>query len=297
MMITSRSEIIKVAPFFLRNKEIDKMGFLQKILLIINGKLVSFLFKNTSKNIFCAIFNLIYRNDGKIYFEDNKYIKRSPEGRNIAFPNKRVMRLVNDYKSQITNFANSYFINDLNIKDTDTIVDCGANVGELNIALKEKGLNVNYIAFEPEKEIYKSLVFNNSEKKSILHNIGLSNETTTKKLYSDISGGNSSFVEFGISNFTENKVTRLDTLLDNTPIKLFKLDAEGYEPEVLEGCEDIFKNIQYISVDFGNERGVGQENTIAKVNKILQENNFSLIKVSNVRLVGLYKNNLIRNIQ
>ena len=90
MMITSRSEIIKVAPFFLRNKEIDKMGFLQKILLIINGKLVSFLFKNTSKNIFCAIFNLIYRNDGKIYFEDNKYIKRSPEGRNIAFPNKSV---------------------------------------------------------------------------------------------------------------------------------------------------------------------------------------------------------------
>jgi hypothetical protein len=104
-------------------------------------------------------------------------------------------------------------------------------------------------------------------------------------------------VEFGISNFTENKVTRLDTLLDNTPIKLFKLDAEGYEPEVLEGCEDIFKNIQYISVDFGNERGVGQENTIVKVNKILQENNFSLIKVGNVRLVGLYKNNLIRNIQ
>ena len=109
-MSTSNKQIINVAPFFLRNKDIDKMKSVQKLLLIVNGKLITFLFNKTSKNIFCAIFNIIYRNDGKIYFEDNKYIKRSPEGRNIAFPNKRVMRLVNDYKSQIMNFYNIYII-------------------------------------------------------------------------------------------------------------------------------------------------------------------------------------------
>ena len=48
--------------------------------------------------------------------------------------------------------------------------------------------------------------------------------------------------------------------------------------------------IEFISVDFGPERGVNQEDTIIEVNDYLIENNFSLIKFEVNRITGLYKN-------
>ena len=48
--------------------------------------------------------------------------------------------------------------------------------------------------------------------------------------------------------------------------------------------------IEYITVDFGAERGINQNMTIIEVNNILLKNNFELINFSNFRLIGLYKN-------
>ena len=63
----------------------------------------------------------------------------------------------------------------------------------------------------------------------------------------------------------------------NEKIKLFKIDAEGNEPEVLMGATSLLKNTEYISVDFGDERGIEQKTTIVDVNNFLTENNFNLI--------------------
>ena len=83
---------------------------------------------------------------------------------------------------------------------------------------------------------------------------------------------------------------RLDKKVDLEKIKLLKIDAEGYEPEVLEGSEKLFKKIEFITVDFGAERGINQNMTIIEVNNILLKNNFEMINFSNFRLIGLYKN-------
>ena len=71
---------------------------------------------------------------------------------------------------------------------------------------------------------------------------------------------------------------------------MLKIDAEGLEPEVLEGTQNILKNIEYITVDFSPERGTQQNLTIVDTNSFLYSNKFELVKFSDFRMIGLYKN-------
>ena len=73
-------------------------------------------------------------------------------------------------------------------------------------------------------------------------------------------------------------------------IKLFKIDAEGFEPEVIEGSLNTLPKINYIAVDYGYERGKNENSTIVQVNEILYSQNFELVEFSEHRLIGLYEN-------
>ena len=59
-----------------------------------------------------------------------------------------------------------------------------------------------------------------------------------------------------------------------------KLEAEGYEPEILLGAKDSIKNIDYIAIDGGYERGIKQEETFTILTNRLIENGFSIIFVN-----------------
>ena len=59
---------------------------------------------------------------------------------------------------------------------------------------------------------------------------------------------------------------------------------------MLKGSKNTLEKIEYISIDFGDERGVNQDTTIIEVNDFLYENNFQLVEFSEYRLIGLYKN-------
>ena len=111
-----------------------------------------------------------------------------------------------------------------------------------------------------------------------------------RNLYVDNDGGNTSFLDFGSNNSKMVESKTLDSFDFKQRIKLLKIDAEGFEPEVLEGSFNTLKNVEFVSVDFGAERGVNQETTLVDVNNILLDANFSLIEFSKHRLIGLYKN-------
>ena len=53
------------------------------------------------------------------------------------------------------------------------------------------------------------------------------------------------------------------------------------------------KDVEFISIDYGFEKGLDQSSTIVEVNNFLIENDFELHKFSEFRLVGLYKNKII----
>ena len=285
--------LVNLPPFMFRGVNVNNMGAISKLFFILKGKILSLIVNKTNNTLFCKLLNLIYKKDGKINFYDGKYIKENKNFQKIYYPNKRILRVVNNYEIQLEKIFNTYCINSVNLKNGDLVLDCGANTGELFLSIKKRGIEIDYVGFEPDKEAFTCLVLNTNMTENKHFNLGLSNKNNNKNFYFDSEGGNSSFIDFGSDNFEVVETKRLDSLKFDKKIKLLKIDAEGYEPEVLEGSIRCLENIEYISVDFGAERGEKGNTTLVKVNQILTENNFQLVELSEYRLVGLYKNSFI----
>lgn len=282
--------LVNVPPFLIRDLNQKNLSLSKKIFLIFYGKFIGFFINILNGKNFCLFINIFFNKDGKLIFENGRYVKII-ENKNVAvYPNKRVLRVVKNFKYQLDLLYDSYLLNSIDIQNDDVIVDCGANVGELFLAVKEKNLDVTYMGFEPDKETYECLKLNVKNEKNIVHNIGLSNIEGSNNFYIDNEGGNSSFVDFGTSESIKVDTKRLDSYNIKKNIKLFKIDAEGYEPEVLSGSKNTLKNTNFVSVDFGSERGANQNNTMVDVNNLLLQVGFELIELNDFRMIGLYKN-------
>ena len=150
---------------------------------------------------------------------------------------------------------------------------------------------VDYIGIEPSPEEYSCLKENASGHKTL--QIALWNEKIEKTFYVDSDGADSSlFVTANFDNEIKIKCNRLDNLqINKTHIKLLKLEAEGAEPEIVEGAREILKKTEFVSADLGPERGINSLETYGPVTDLLYKNNFRLIKINTDRLSILYKNN------
>ena len=60
---------------------------------------------------------------------------------------------------------------------------------------------------------------------------------------------------------------------------MLKVEAEGYEPEILLGAGDKINNFEYIAIDGGYEKGINKEQTFAEQTNILLDNGFELIDI------------------
>ena len=180
-----------------------------------------------------------------------------------------------------------YCVGDNELKNGDTVVDCGANVGEFYLALKQIGLEVKYFAFEPDVEPYSCLEKNIKSDNCLLYNFGLSDKSEEKTFYIGSESGDSSLENFG----TENQITINTQRLDSLEFKnrFLKIDAEGHELEVLKGSGGHLKFIKYISVDYGMEKGLSQDSTIVEVTNFLYENNFYCTKQTSIETLGYLK--------
>ncbi|OUX38289.1 MAG: hypothetical protein CBE33_01260 [Candidatus Pelagibacter sp. TMED273] len=287
--------LVNVPPFLIRDLNQKNLSLSKKIFLIFYGKFIGFFINRLNGKNFCLFINIFFSKDGKLIFENDRYVKII-ENKNVAvYPNKRVLRVVKNFKYQLDLLYDSYLLNSIDIQKDDVIVDCGANVGELFLAVKEKNFDVTYIGFEPDKETYDCLKLNVKNEKNIVHNIGLSNIDGSNNFYIDNEGGNSSFVDFGTSESIKVDTKTLDSFNIKENIKLFKIDAEGYEPEVLSGSKNTLKKTAFVSVDFGSERGANQNNTMVDVNNLLLQVGFELIELNDFRMIGLYKNKNYEN--
>ena len=287
--------LVNVPPFLFRDLNQKNLSLSKKIFLIFYGKFIGFFINRLNGKNFCLFINIFFNKDGKLIFENGRYVKII-ENKNVAvYPNKRVLRVVKNFKYQLDLLYDSYLLNSIDIQNDDVIVDCGANVGELFLAVKEKNLDVTYMGFEPDKETYECLKLNVKNEKNIVHNIGLSNIEGSNNFYIDNEGGNSSFVDFGTSESIKVDTKTLDSYNIKKNIKLFKIDAEGYEPEVLSGSKNTLKKTNFVSVDFGSERGANQNNTMVDVNNLLLQVGFELIELNDFRMIGLYKNKNYEN--
>ncbi len=280
--------LINIPDYLYINLDLNKLNNFQKVKLIIKGKLIALIFRIKSENAFCLLMNLLHGKDGKIYFENNYYIKKTRD-RKVFYPNRRIANIFIDYKLHIEKFFKTYCLDEINFKENDLVIDCGANIGELYLAFDEKKIKISYVAFEPDKKAFNSLEKNTKNGNKQLYNLALSDKNEKRNLYTDTDGGNTSLSEFESTSVEEIETKTFDSF-NFKNIKLLKIDAEGHEPEVLTGLTETLKNVEYIAIDHSDERGFNQEKTTVEVFDFLYKNNFQVVAVSPYREISLFKN-------
>lgn len=286
-MVNLYPQLIKIPAFMTKFIDIDNLGFFEKLYLILKGKLTIFVLKLNSKKTICFYLNNFFSFQGKLLYENNFFVKKTNIEK-IYYPNNRITRILINQDKFLDHLFDSYLLKNIKFTNNDFVIDCGANVGELFLSFKNKETKVNYCGIEPDKNAFYCL---NKNTNSENLNLCLSNKVGEVEFFIDELGANSSIHESSTTYDKKviNSIT-LNSAFKNKKIKLLKIDAEGHELEVLEGGSEILKNIDYISVDCGPERGIDQNTTFIKVNNFLLNNNFQLIDINKERLIALYKN-------
>jgi|TARA_B100001094_G_scaffold130655_1_gene126486 FkbM family methyltransferase len=284
-------------PFFLyRRQDISKINKYNKVYFLLQSYLIIFLFKKLNENIFCGAMNLFFSSDGKLSYNkpEDLYIKNF-KGALIYYPNKyRVSGSMVNHQFELDNLLNSYNLDNFDIGSGDIVIDCGANVGSLYMALSKYQKNITYIAYEPDPKVNLCLRLNlEGEENITINSLGLSDRNKNSSFYLGSEHGDSSLESFVTESIVEIETRKLDDY-GYKKIKLLKIDAEGHEYEVLLGGHNTLKYIEFIAVDMGAEKGEGEENTVSDVTNFLLKNDFSIIDFNESRITGLFKNNKLR---
>jgi len=128
----------------------------------------------------------------------------------------------------------------------ETLIDVGANIGTVSIPAIKDGFFKKSIAFEPNPKIYNilkiNIFLNHLNKKIIPLDFCLSSKNNDNLSFkmSNTNYGDTRFNKDNKNNsFPTNKVKKLDSFLKLVnPLKtLIKIDAQGFEPEVLLGSK------------------------------------------------------------
>jgi len=170
-----------------------------------------------------------------------------------------------------------YCIQDPSSLDAGVIVDIGANVGEFSIAVAPYAKQV--IAFEPDPLVQEALNANLTRFENVIvEPIALSNMSGSVPFYLSTKNADSSFVKpMKYSGIIQVKAQTLDEYIGYKSIDridFLKLEAEGWEPEVLEGGKKALYITKEVCVDAGPEReGIS---TVPEVQAALENAGFDV---------------------
>ena len=248
------------------------------------------------RKTFCNLYNarsMLLNWSTRFYYSasDRKYFV-AHNGAKHYFLNKR--QALNAYRKGVPERARylgaCYHLDQIPFQKNDVVVDCGANVGDLLLALRSLGFSGKYIGFEPSPSEFSCLDKNSNDSEA--YNLGLWNTDGSLEFFISSDGADSSFIRPKIyEQISEIKTVRLDEKLpSDLKIKLLKIEAEGAEPEVIHGVEGLLPNVNFITADLGYERGVMEESTLCPVVNYLLARNFELVSISSGRLVALFRN-------
>ena len=245
--------------------------------------------KISSPRLSCFLENLIASlSNIKVRFSYDRLTKFycATEGKIICnFVNKRrgFWLYRNGIQARGEFLFSSYCLNSMDFEEGDVIIDCGANSGDLTLELKRRAPKVRYVGVEPNSEDFKVLKKNVDLETSEYVNKALGERNSVLNFYVCTENADSSLVEPpSYTEIVDVEVVRLDDLCNELgikKIKLLKLEAEGYEPEILNGASGVLNSIEYVAVDGGYERGKDNEQTLTWVTNFLLENNFKMADI------------------
>ena len=163
----------------------------------------------------------------------------------------------------------------------DLVVNFGANIGELVLTLAERGCRV--VAIEPDPTTLQCLRHNVGAMADIVPT-GLWNADREITFYQKPNSADTSAVNETAWPMVV-AARRLDTVMAGYDgrIKIIVGDAEGAEPEVLEGATETLKRTAFLSIAVGPERK--GEMTYEPCRTIVEQNGFEIIPVANPRFL------------
>ena len=183
-----------------------------------------------------------------------------------------------------------YFLRDVPLSAGDVVIDVGANIGEVSLLLARRHATIP-LAFEPSGPEFRALEVNLAAAGGQAWNEVLwsAQETVTFHDAND-TGDSSVFAPPGASVPEVRRATTLDAALADSeyrdiPVRLLKLEAEGAEPEILEGATTTLERVEHVVADLGPERGVAGESTLASVSELLQAHGFARRRIGSKRMV------------
>jgi FkbM family methyltransferase len=221
-------------------------------------------YKKINNNLYCLINT---RTNKNFYFFNFSRISRyliynGFEGKGIA--------LANDYQ----------IVNNVEINENDIIIEVGPNIGELTNYFVSKKANVHL--FEIDPLAIECLKLNFKNQNVILNECGAWNiEGETFVEFHSHDASSTLYIENTNTNsLIKVKTIKLSNYIKNLNcVKLLKIEAEGGEPEVLEGIEGFFYKIDNIAIDCGPERN--KKTTFDYCRNFLEEKNFTCNIVGN----------------
>ena len=179
------------------------------------------------------------------------------------------------------------------IEDEPTIfLDVGANKGNYTKEVLSHYPDLKAYLFEPSKKNIKYLneEFSDYKNVSIIPS-AVSNFKGITKLYSDEEGsGTASLTKrellYSDAEFNLEEEIEVQTLkdfwksnIDEDYVDYLKIDVEGHEKNVLEGCGDLIKKIKLIQFEFGGTH-VDSRVFFKDFWEFFSENNFELYRLS-----------------
>ncbi len=202
----------------------------------------------------------------------------------------------NGIDRRLRNIRKEYLVDHIPIEGGDIVIDVGANIGEFSVAVADSQ-NLRIIAVEPDPKECTALIENLRGTLCEIYQCPLWSQAEELYFYPSNETGDSSLIRQSLeSKPVQRSALPLDDILEssghingNEPIKLLKLEAEGAEPEVLQGVKENLHRIVYVTVDVGAERGLKKESTLVPVLNILMEAGFTPLKFRLPRPVLLFQ--------
>lgn len=201
-----------------------------------------------------------------------------------------------------------YMVSELLEEENLVVVDVGANSGDFLLAFGPK--SSHYLAVEPVKEEFLALKRNASSYKTKFQGVqcAAGDESGEASMFISRSWADSSLI-MPASGFSEKRIVpvrRVDDLVETFELEnafgpyvdLLKIEAEGYEPEVINGSLNTLSRTRYVAIDGGPERGPSRESTIEECSNVLSRHGFILVKLnlSSRPGVALFKNSTLEGV-
>jgi FkbM family methyltransferase len=208
-----------------------------------------------------------------------------------AVPGGEVLAPLDDYVGRAAFYAGdldrklSWICRKL-IRPGDTVLDIGANIGIVTVLMaKLAGKDGRVHSFEPNPRLVERLhqvIDRNQLRNVTVHPMALGSEAGTLELHipRDNAGAGSLVRNRGRENceITQVLVKPLSSVIGAEPVRLIKIDVEGYETEVFRGA-DILLRAQPGAILFELNESIDTPPREVPLIKLLLEYDYSFLTI------------------